>query len=134
MKGKAHSSPFAALSFLVRKKVPIYCWVDKEKFPVVGWRSPGSISRPFGDILHHYRAFLTTRLWRLSVSNGSAHQKRKEWLDESTNVQTTPTRTDCKRSKPLPYHNPNCRTPRHWKLTQHHRTTRPPLLLWQISL
>ena len=28
---------------------------------------------------------------------------------------------------PLPYCNPNCRTPRHWKFTQHHRTTRPTL-------
>ena len=25
-----------------------------------------------------------------------------------------------------PYCNQNCRTPRHWKFTQHHRTTRPP--------
>ena len=47
-------------------------------------------------------------------------------VDESKNVQTTPTRTDCKRSRPLPYFNPNCRTPWHWKFTQHHRTTRPP--------
>ena len=38
-----------------------------------------------------------------------------------------PTRTDCKRSRPLPYYNPNCRTPRHWQFTQHHRTTRPLL-------
>ena len=37
-----------------------------------------------------------------------------------------PTRTYCKCSRPLPYCNPNCRTPRHWKFTQHHRTTRPP--------
>ena len=28
---------------------------------------------------------------------------------------------------PLPCCNPNCRTPRYWKFTQHHRTTRPPL-------
>ena len=37
-----------------------------------------------------------------------------------------PTRTYCKRNRPLPYYHPNCRTPRHWKFTQHHRTTRPP--------
>ena len=47
-------------------------------------------------------------------------RKRKERIDESKNVQTTPTRTYCKCS------NPDCRTPRHWKFTQHHRTTRPP--------
>ena len=37
------------------------------------------------------------------------------------------TRTYCERSRPLPYYHPNCRTPRDWKFTQHHRTTRPPL-------
>ena len=52
--------------------------------------------------------------------------ERRERIDESKNVQTTPTRTYCKRNRPLPYCNQNCRTPRHWKLTQHHRTTRPP--------
>ena len=46
--------------------------------------------------------------------------------DERKNVQTTPTRTYCKRSRPLLYCNQNCRTPRHWKFTQHLRTTRPP--------
>ena len=52
--------------------------------------------------------------------------EREERIDESKNVQTTPTRTYCKRNRLLPYCNPNCRTPRHWKFTQHHRTTRPP--------
>ena len=54
--------------------------------------------------------------------------ERRERIDESKNVQTTPTRTYCKHNRPLPYYHPNCRTPRHWKLTQHHRTTRPPPL------
>ena len=52
--------------------------------------------------------------------------ERGERIDESKNVQTTPTRTYCKRNRPLPYCNQNCRTPRHWKFTQHHCTTRPP--------
>ena len=52
--------------------------------------------------------------------------ERGERTDESKNVQTTPTRTYCKRNRPLPYCNQNCRMPRHWKFTQHHRTTRPP--------
>ena len=52
--------------------------------------------------------------------------ERGERIDESKNVQTTPTRTYCKRNRPLSYCNQNCRTPRHWKFTQHHRTTRPP--------
>ena len=37
-----------------------------------------------------------------------------------------PTRTYCKRSRPLSYCYPNCMTPRHRKFTQGHRTTRPP--------
>ena len=53
-------------------------------------------------------------------------RQRRERIDESKSVQTTPTRTYCKRSRPLPYCNQNCRTPRHWKFTQHHRTTQPP--------
>ena len=52
--------------------------------------------------------------------------ERGERIDETKNVQATPTRTYCKRNRPLPYCNPNCRTPRHWKFTQHHCTTRPP--------
>ena len=52
--------------------------------------------------------------------------ERGKRIDESKNVQTTPARTYCKHNRPLPYCNQNCRTPRHWKFTQHHRTTRPP--------
>ena len=33
--------------------------------------------------------------------------ERKEKIGESKNVQTTPTRTYCKRSRPLPYYQPN---------------------------
>ena len=47
-------------------------------------------------------------------------------MDENKNIQTTPTRTYCKRSRPLLYCNPNCRTPRHWKFTQDKSTNRPP--------
>ena len=53
-------------------------------------------------------------------------RKRRERIDESKNVLTTLTRTCCKCSRPLPYCNPNCRTPQHWKFTQYHRTTQPP--------
>ena len=57
----------------------------------------------------------------------SQREGEREKIDESKNVQTTPTRTHCKRNRPLPYCNQNCRMPRHWKFTQHHRTTRPPM-------
>ena len=52
--------------------------------------------------------------------------ERGERMEESKNVQTSPTRTYCKRNRPLPYYQSNFRTPRHWKFTQDHRTTRPP--------
>ena len=52
--------------------------------------------------------------------------ERGEKIDESKNIQTTPTRNYCKRNRPLPYCNQTCRTPRHWKFTKYHRTTRPP--------
>ena len=32
MKGEAHPSPSAGLSFPDTKKVPIYCWVDSHSF------------------------------------------------------------------------------------------------------
>ena len=59
---------------------------------------------------------------------------RIERIDESKNVQTTPTRTYCKRSRPLPYYHLNCRTPRHWKITQYHCTTQPPLRIIKKAL
>ena len=49
--------------------------------------------------------------------------EREERIDESKNVKTTPTRTYCKRNRPLPYCNPNCRTPQHWRLPS---TIAPP--------
>ena len=53
--------------FLIRKKVPVLSWVNKESFPVVAWRSQPSNSQPHGDVLHHNRAALTTRPRRLSI-------------------------------------------------------------------
>ena len=67
MKGGAHPSLFAALAFPNSKKVPIYCWIEKESFPVIAWRSPASNSRHYGDFLHRNRAALTTRPRRLST-------------------------------------------------------------------
>ena len=53
-------------------------------------------------------------------------RKRRERIEESKNVQTTPTRTYCKRNRPLSYYHQNCRMPRDWKFTQDNGTTRPP--------
>ena len=41
-------------------------------------------------------------------------------------MSTQPPPTYCKRNRPLPYYHPNCRSPRHWKFYQDHRTTRLP--------
>ena len=46
----------------------------------------------------------------------------KEMIDVRINVRTTPTRTNCKRPTLIQIN----RSPRHWKFTQHHRTTRQP--------
>ena len=62
----------------------------------------------------------------VSQRDRKRESKRRERIDESKNDQTTPTSTYCKRSRPLPYCNLNCRTPRHWRFIQHHRTTHPP--------
>ena len=34
-------------------------------------------------------------------------ERKREMIGERKNVQTTPTRTHCKRSRPLPYYDPN---------------------------
>ena len=91
----------------------IYITARKYGRGLVGWLF--WVKRPFKTVFQ----FISGRLPK-------SGRKRREKIDESKNVQTTPTRTYCKRSKPLPYCNPNCRTPRHWKFTQHHRTTQPP--------
>ena len=49
--------------------------------------------------------------------------ERGERICESKNVQTIPTRTYCKRNRPLPYCNQNCRTPGTGSLP---RTIAPP--------
>ena len=79
-----------------------------------------------------------TALWdSISVYIGPSpkeREKRREKIEKSKNVQTTPTRTYCKRNRLLPYYHPNCRTPRHWKFTKDNRTTRPPQSSGRISL
>ena len=57
---------------------------------------------------------------------GGGERRKKIELDKSKNVQTIPTRTYCKRNRPLPILHPKSRMPRHWKLTQAHHTTQPP--------
>ena len=52
--------------------------------------------------------------------------EREERIEERKISKLLQTRTYCKRNRPLPYYHPNCRTPRHWKFPQDHRTTRPP--------
>ena len=82
------------------------------QYRLVGWLF--WVKRPFETVFQSISGRLPER-----------GRKRRERIEESKNVQTTPTRTYCKRNRPLPYYHPNCRTPRHWKFTQGHRTTRP---------
>ena len=46
MKGGAHLSPFAALSFSVSKKAPTYCWVDRVFQLLDGEVQPQTRGRP----------------------------------------------------------------------------------------
>ena len=100
-----------------------YVMLDREPmYTLVGWLVGWlGFNGPLRQYFSLYRA--------VSQREGERGEKR---IDESKNVQTTPTRTYYKRSRPLPYCNPNCRTPRHWKFTQHHRTTRQPLYVYVI--
>ena len=66
----------------------------------------GPLSWLVGWLLWAYRPFDTV-FQSISGRLPKRERKRKERIDESKNVQTTPTRTYCKRSRPLPYPNPN---------------------------
>ena len=48
-------------------------------------------------------------------------------IDERKNVPTTPTRTYCKRSRPLPYSNPNSPAQEVYPAPLHHPTTPPTI-------
>ena len=87
IKGGAHPSPF-----LHSKKVPIYCWVDRESFPSSnGMVKLRAISRPSGDFLLHNRAFLATRLRRSSDYIGpSPIQKEKEERNDKDRKNAPP--------------------------------------------
>ena len=88
--------------------------------------------------LHQYMSASGIRFWlvvlglpalwgSISVYNRPSPRKRekkKRNNRQEKNVQTTPTRTYCKHSRLTLIQ--ISRTPRHWKFTQHHRTTRPP--------
>ena len=63
MKGEAYPSPFAALAFPNSKKVPIHCWVDRER--EFSSRRMAN-SQPYGNFLHFNRAALIIRQRRLS--------------------------------------------------------------------
>ena len=76
----------------------------------------------------------TPRHWKFAQHHRTTRPplERGERIDESKNVQTTPTRTYCKCNRPLPYCNQNCRTPRTGSLPS---TIAPPdhSLLWETA-
>ena len=79
---------------------------------------------------------LTAPSGSISVYIGpSPRQEEKEMIDEKKNVQTTPPAPTASAAGPCPTLIQISRTPRHWKFTQHHRTTRPPrFCLKQMNL
>ena len=74
------------------------------------------VKRPFETVLQS-----------ISVRLPERGRERREWIEESKNVQTPPTHTYCKRSRPLPYCHPNCRMPDTGSFTQDHSKTRSTL-------
>ena len=62
MEHGAHSSPSVPYPSLIRKKVPIYCWADKESFKLTHAYVQTS------DLLHQYKAFMCTKI---SVSDNN---------------------------------------------------------------
>ena len=68
---------------------PIYFFVD-----VVGWLFWAE--RPFGTVFQSISGRLRER-----------GRKKIEMIDERKNVQTAPTRTNCKHSRPSPHSNSN---------------------------
>ena len=64
---------------------------------MVGWLF--WVERPFETVFQSMSGRLPERGW-----------KRRERIEESKNVQTTPIRTFCKRNRPLSYYHHNCKT------------------------
>ena len=62
-----------------------------------------------------------------SISDGlpKKGRRKREMTDERKNVQTTPPAPTASVVGPCPTWIQVSRTPRHWKFTQHHHTTRP---------
>ena len=102
-----------------RARKCVYVYVKPEPQKILSGRLVSCFwfNGPFGQYNSLYRA--------VSQREGEREEKR----EESKNVQTTP--PYCKRNRPLHYYHPNCRTPRYWKFTQDHRTTRPPQILFE---
>ena len=73
-----------------------------------GSKDTSSLSgmKDFGWLFWVERSFETI-FQSISGRLPKRERKRRETIDESKNVQTTPTRTHCKRSRPLPYYQPN---------------------------
>ena len=75
----------------------------------------------FFSLVFHF-SFLTPSLWETARYRLKYCLKGPLSPNQPTNqIQTTPTRTYWKRSRPFPTLIQISRTPRHWKLTQHHR-------------
>ena len=74
---------------------------------------------------------LTTLLTKIGPS--PKERETEERKDRWVKCPNNPTRTYCKRSRPLAHWHQNCRTPRHWKITQGHRTTRPPTTFYHLD-
>ena len=90
---KPQALPLKEDGYIYRfKQIRIHVW--HKLIRMVGWLFWAY--RPFETVFQSVSGRLPER-----------GRKKREMINERKNVQTTPTRTHCKRSSPLPYSNPN---------------------------
>ena len=78
-----------------------------------------------GWLFWAYRSFETI-FQSISGRLPERRRKKTEMIDERKNVHTTPPAPTASAVGPCPTLIQISRAHRHWKFTQHHRTTRPP--------
>ena len=105
-------------------------WITVGQGPIALAVGAGGGCLDVFTLVYHF-SFLSPSLWETTRYRLKYCLKGSLSPKQPTKIQTTPTRTCCKRNRPLPYYHLNCRTPRHWKFTQHHRTSRPPPKLFE---
>ena len=110
-------SPLIRTVSMMGHKICFYgkIWIIIPKLSLlVGWLIDFGFNGPLRQFFSLYRA----------VSQREGERGKKGQMRVKMSKKNPPAPTA---SAVDSYCNPNCRTPRYWKFTQHHRTTRLPL-------